>query len=71
MLNIVLQILSGSTEPLGVRVLKSRGVFPEAKWYWIGFGALIGYVFLFNALFTVALSHLNREYKSYDNILRK
>ncbi|XP_008795450.2 ABC transporter G family member 36-like [Phoenix dactylifera] len=51
--------LPGSTEPLGVLVLKSRGVFPEAKWYWIGFGALIGYMLLFNALFTVALAYLN------------
>nr|XP_010910610.1 ABC transporter G family member 36 [Elaeis guineensis] len=48
----------GSKETLGVLVLKSRGVFPEAKWYWIGFGALIGYVLLFNALFTVALTYL-------------
>ncbi|XP_073114916.1 ABC transporter G family member 36 [Elaeis guineensis] len=48
----------GSNETLGVLVLKSRGVFPEAKWYWIGFGALIGYVLLFNALFTVALTYL-------------
>lgn len=51
--------LPGSKEqPLGVAVLKSRGVFTEAKWYWIGFGALIGYVVLFNALFTVALTYL-------------
>ncbi|KAF8393290.1 hypothetical protein HHK36_021531 [Tetracentron sinense] len=25
-----------STEPLGVTVLKSRGIFHEAHWYWIG-----------------------------------
>lgn len=48
-----------STEPLGVQVLKSRGIFPEARWYWIGVGALIGYIFLFNFLFTLALSYLN------------
>ncbi|XP_072970521.1 ABC transporter G family member 36-like [Typha angustifolia] len=52
------------TESLGVSVLKSRGVFPEAKWYWIGFGALIGYVFLFNALFTLALAYLSPFGKS-------
>ncbi|CAK9171344.1 unnamed protein product, partial [Ilex paraguariensis] len=48
-----------STEPLGVSVLKSRAIFPEARWYWIGVGALIGYVFLFNFLFTLALTYLN------------
>ncbi|GJV89909.1 AAA+ ATPase domain-containing protein [Tanacetum coccineum] len=29
------QILPNSTETLGVAVLKSRGLFTEAKWYWI------------------------------------
>ncbi|KAB5553301.1 hypothetical protein DKX38_010612 [Salix brachista] len=51
-----------STESLGVTLLKSRGFFPEARWYWIGVGALIGYVLLFNFLFTMALKYLNREY---------
>ncbi|KAG5244333.1 pleiotropic drug resistance protein [Salix suchowensis] len=48
-----------STESLGVALLKSRGFFPEARWYWIGVGALIGYVLLFNFLFTMALKYLN------------
>ncbi|XP_024930413.3 pleiotropic drug resistance protein 1 isoform X2 [Ziziphus jujuba] len=48
-----------STEPLGVLVLKSRGIFPEAYWFWIGIGALIGYTFLFNFLFTLALQYLD------------
>ncbi|KAI6680126.1 hypothetical protein NL676_034007 [Syzygium grande] len=47
------------TEPLGVLVLKSRGILPEARWYWIGVGASIGYIFLFNFLFTVALKYLD------------
>ncbi|RLM85200.1 ABC transporter G family member 36-like [Panicum miliaceum] len=47
-----------SNETLGVQVLKSHGVFPEAKWYWIGFGALLGFTLLFNALFTLALTFL-------------
>ncbi|KAI7987443.1 Pleiotropic drug resistance protein 1 [Camellia lanceoleosa] len=47
------------TESLGVIVLKSRGLFPEAYWYWIGVGASIGYIFLFNSLFTLALAYLN------------
>nr|CAN63249.1 hypothetical protein VITISV_017353 [Vitis vinifera] len=49
-----------ATKPLGVLVLKSRGIFLEAHWYWLGVGALIGYVFLFNFLFTMALAYLNR-----------
>ncbi|PON90758.1 ABC type transporter protein [Trema orientale] len=48
-----------STEPVGVSVLKSRGLFPEAYWYWIGVAALIGYMFLFNFLSTLALKYLD------------
>ena len=55
------QVLPGSTEPLGVLILKSRGIFPEAKWYWIGFGAMIGFTIFFNAIFTLALTYLKRE----------
>ena len=53
---------SVSNETLGVQSLKSRGVFPEAKWYWIGLGALIGFVMLFNCLFTLSLAYLKREF---------
>ncbi|KAG6409649.1 hypothetical protein SASPL_127690 [Salvia splendens] len=49
----------GSTESVGVSVLRSRGIFTEARWYWIGVGALIGYVFLFNLLCIAALTYLN------------
>ncbi|KAJ1410992.1 P-loop containing nucleoside triphosphate hydrolase [Sesbania bispinosa] len=49
----------GSTEPLGVQVLKARGIFPEAYWYWIGVGASIGYMLLFNFLFPLALHYLD------------
>ncbi|GMI89171.1 pleiotropic drug resistance 12, ATP-binding cassette G40, PLEIOTROPIC DRUG RESISTANCE 12 [Hibiscus trionum] len=54
-----MHIPPNSTEPLGVLVLKSRGIFPEARWYWIGVGALIGYCLLFNFLSTLALKYLN------------
>uniref|UniRef100_A0A2N9H7W4 ABC transporter domain-containing protein n=1 Tax=Fagus sylvatica TaxID=28930 RepID=A0A2N9H7W4_FAGSY len=50
---------SNSTEPLGILVLKSRGVFTEPHWYWIGVGALIGYILIFNFLFTLALKYLD------------
>jgi len=49
---------TASNETLGVQTLKSRGVFPEAKWYWIGFGAMIGFTIFFNAIFTLALTYL-------------
>ena len=58
----MLQVLQGSNTILGVDVLKSRGFFTEAKWYWIGAGALLGYVIVFNILFTVALSYLKRKF---------
>lgn len=57
-------VLANSTEPLGVTVLKSRGFFPHAYWYWIGVGALFGFVLLFNFLFTMALTFLNALGKS-------
>ncbi|CAA7407938.1 unnamed protein product [Spirodela intermedia] len=52
-------ILPGTTEPLGILVLRSRSVFTEPKWYWIGVGALAGYILLFNFLITLALQYLN------------
>ena len=57
-----LQIPPNSTEELGVLVLKSRGIFPEVHWYWLGLGALIGYCFLFNFLFALALKFLDRKF---------
>ncbi|XP_048233398.1 pleiotropic drug resistance protein 1-like [Ricinus communis] len=52
-------VLPNSTEPLGVEVLKSRGFFTEAYWYWLGVGALIGFTLVFNFLYTLALTFLN------------
>ncbi|XP_027333289.1 pleiotropic drug resistance protein 1-like isoform X2 [Abrus precatorius] len=53
------KVTPNSNETLGVLILKTRGFFPEAYWYWIGVGALIGYVFLLNSLFTMALQYLS------------
>ncbi|KAL6591845.1 hypothetical protein ACP70R_049708 [Stipagrostis hirtigluma subsp. patula] len=61
---------TASNETLGVQVLKSHGVFPEAKWYWIGFGALLGFTILFNTLFTLALTYL-RPYSNPRALLCK
>ncbi|KAK1363012.1 hypothetical protein POM88_038573 [Heracleum sosnowskyi] len=51
-------VLPNTTEPLGVMILKSRGFFPHAYWFWIGVGALLASVILFNLCFTLALSFL-------------
>lgn len=51
--------IPGTNKPLGTLVLESRAIFPEAKWYWIGVGALLGYVLLFNILYTVCLTFLD------------
>ncbi|KAG5551930.1 hypothetical protein RHGRI_010140 [Rhododendron griersonianum] len=53
------QIPSNSNETLGVQVLKSRGMFPEAHWYWLGLGATLGFFVVFQFLYTLALTYLN------------
>ncbi|XP_068652791.1 ABC transporter G family member 39-like isoform X2 [Aristolochia californica] len=50
--------VSNSTT-LGVRILEAKGIFPHSYWYWIGAGALFGYVILFNGSFALALDFLN------------
>jgi hypothetical protein len=50
-----------STKPLGVQVLESRGQFAEAYWYWIGIGALVGYIIIFNIGFTLAIAFMPCE----------
>ncbi|KAL8118560.1 hypothetical protein AgCh_016183 [Apium graveolens] len=47
------------TETIGVAILKSRGFFPYSYWYWIGVGALIGFVLLLNFAVTMALTYLD------------
>ncbi|KAH6836491.1 pleiotropic drug resistance 12 [Perilla frutescens var. hirtella] len=44
---------------LGALVLESRGFFPGAHWYWIGVGASIGFMFLFNICYMICLTYLN------------
>ncbi|KAK9682589.1 hypothetical protein RND81_10G083900 [Saponaria officinalis] len=50
---------SWSHSGLGKTVLEARGVFTQAYWYWIGLAALVGYVLLFNVMYTIALTYLN------------
>lgn len=58
------KVLPYSAEPLGVQVLKSRGLFAEEYWYWLGVGAIIGFTLLFNFLFILSLTYLNRRFLS-------
>ncbi|OMP00186.1 ABC-2 type transporter [Corchorus olitorius] len=52
-------VIETSTDTVGVLVLKARGLFTRSYWYWIGVGSLVGYVLLFNFLYTMALTYLN------------
>eukprot|EP00253_Pinus_taeda_P001138 PITA_01138 len=54
-------VSNSSNKTVGRAVLESRGLFAEAKFYWIGVGALIGFCVLFNILYTVALACLNQR----------
>ncbi|CAN1807341.1 ABC transporter G family member 40 [Linum perenne] len=55
------KVPANSTESLGIQVLRSRGFFTEPHWYWLGFGATIGFLFLFNIVFAVALTFLDSK----------
>lgn len=55
---------SDGTTSLGVAVLKNFDIFPDKNWFWIGVLALIGFVVLFNVLFTLALMYLAPPGKS-------
>ncbi|ERM97072.1 hypothetical protein AMTR_s00122p00119310 [Amborella trichopoda] len=62
------KMTTGSMETLGVQLLKSRGIFTEGYWYWIGIGAMVGYMILFNGLFTLALTYLKPFGNSKVNV---
>nr|GEX68219.1 pleiotropic drug resistance protein 2-like [Tanacetum cinerariifolium] len=44
---------------VGEALLKSRGFFTKDYWFYVSIGVLIGFSFLFNILFIVALTFLN------------
>ncbi|KAL2502291.1 ABC transporter G family member 40 [Forsythia ovata] len=64
-------LLVNGTETLGSVVTKSRGFFPQAYWYWIGAGALLGFIFLFNFAFVLSLTYLNPFDKPQATILEE
>ncbi|KAK2996819.1 hypothetical protein RJ639_026085 [Escallonia herrerae] len=53
---------NGSAQPtVGKTLLKEMALFVDEYWYWISIGALFGFSVLFNILFIVALTYLNRS----------
>ncbi|KAJ4718238.1 Pleiotropic drug resistance ABC transporter [Melia azedarach] len=52
------KVIPNTMQTLGTAVLKSRGFFTDANWYWIGVGGLIGFTFFYNLGFSLALSFL-------------
>ncbi|KAF5739187.1 ABC transporter G family member 31 [Tripterygium wilfordii] len=47
---------------VGYNVLRDHGIPTGDYWYWLGFGVLFLYGFLFNNLVTLALTYLNRKF---------
>ncbi|KAF8011668.1 hypothetical protein BT93_J2067 [Corymbia citriodora subsp. variegata] len=64
---------SSSNKTLGVQSLESRGLFTHEYWYWIGVGAMFGFILLFNLMFPIALTFLDpfgrsQTVKSQDHL---
>ncbi|XP_030479880.1 pleiotropic drug resistance protein 1 [Cannabis sativa] len=57
------------TRHLGIAVLESQGFFTKPYWYWIGFGAVVGYTIAFNVLYALSLTFLNQFGKSHSIVL--
>ncbi|GAB4850286.1 transcription factor [Ancistrocladus abbreviatus] len=53
------KLASDNVTRLGLAVLRNFNVFPHKYWYWIGAGALVGFIILFNVVYTIALTYLN------------
>ncbi|CAA0810655.1 ABC transporter G family member 40 [Striga hermonthica] len=54
---------------LGTLTMVSRGFFPEAYWYWLGLGAVVGFIFLYNILFIISLAFLDPYEKKPQAVL--
>ncbi|KAG4972536.1 hypothetical protein JHK85_038957 [Glycine max] len=50
---------SDGRTPIGIATLNNFDVFTEKRWYWIGAATLLGFIILYNVLFTFALMYLN------------
>ncbi|KAL6633626.1 hypothetical protein ACP70R_026297 [Stipagrostis hirtigluma subsp. patula] len=56
---------TASNNTLGIQILEARGIFIDVNWYWIGVCALLGYIMVFNILFSVFLNWLGPLEKSH------
>ncbi|KAJ1284239.1 hypothetical protein BS78_03G189900 [Paspalum vaginatum] len=48
-----------TTDTIGIAVMESHGFFPEPYWFWIGAGALVGYIIVLNSLFALTLAYFD------------
>ena len=46
---------------VGTAILKSRALFTNGYWYWIAVAALAGFTVVFNLLFMLTMTYLNRK----------
>ncbi|XP_057454408.1 ABC transporter G family member 36-like [Lotus japonicus] len=53
------QSSTDKTTTLGLKVLANFDVYDTEDWFWIGSAALVGWIVLYNVLFTLALMYLN------------
>ena len=54
----MLQALDNVTS-VGETVLNNFDVYHNKNWFWIGSGALLGFIVLLNSLYTVSLMYLS------------
>ncbi|KAK8938653.1 putative pleiotropic drug resistance protein 7 [Platanthera zijinensis] len=54
------RMIPNSNVTLGIQILESRGIVPEANRYWIGVVVLLAYVLLFNFFFTLTVSYAKK-----------
>lgn len=58
---------SSGAPSLGILVLKSRCLFTNPDWYWIGIGAVIGFTLLFHGIYNLALAYFNGDSSATDS----
>ncbi|XP_004506880.1 pleiotropic drug resistance protein 1-like [Cicer arietinum] len=60
--------LGNQNTTLGIQVLEYRNFFTHAYWYWIGVGALTGFMFFWNIIYSIALTYLGPYNKQQATI---
>ncbi|KAK4489205.1 hypothetical protein RD792_005000 [Penstemon davidsonii] len=57
------RLAADNSTPLGVAILNMFDIYTDEKWYWISVVVLVGFIVIFNVLFTFALMYLNSPEK--------